>query len=60
MTLTAELKKKIWRINIFEIWKASYLGNGHSIPATNIYSTDTRSCFLMFVAAQENISFKQR
>jgi hypothetical protein len=40
--------------------QASYLGGVYSIPATNIYSTDTRELFLMFVAAQENISFKQR
>ena len=41
--------------------QAAYLGNGvYSIPATNIYSTDTRELFLMFVAIHENIPFKKR
>jgi RNA binding exosome subunit len=66
MTLIAELEKKItteMENKYFPKFEkqAAYLGNGvYSIPATNIYSTDTRELFLMFVAAQENISFKQR
>ena len=66
MTLVAELEKKItteMENKYFPKFEkqAAYLGNGvYSIPATNIYSTDTRELFLMFVAAQENISFKQR
>ena len=66
MNLVAELEKKItpeMETKYFPKFEkqAAYLGNGvYSIPATNIYSTDTRELFLMFVAAQENISFKQR
>ena len=66
MKLEAELEKKItteMENKYFPKFEkqAAYLGNGvYSIPATNIYSTNTRELFLMFVAAQENISFKQR
>jgi len=66
MTLIAELEKKITKemenkyFPKFER-QAAYLGNGvYSIPATNIYSTDTRELFLMFVAIHENIPFKKR
>jgi len=66
MTLTEELEKKITKemenkyFPKFEK-QAAYLGNGvYSIPATNIYSTDVRELFLMFVAAQEDIPFKKR
>jgi hypothetical protein len=39
--------------------QARYLGNGvYNIPATNLYSTDTRELFLMFVAANEGIDNK--
>jgi hypothetical protein len=39
--------------------QAAYLGNGvYSIPATSLYSTNTRELFLMFVAVQENIPFE--
>ena len=36
--------------------QARYLGNGcYNICGTNLYSTDTRELFLMFVAAKEGI-----
>jgi hypothetical protein len=41
--------------------QAAYMGNGiYSIPQTNIYSTDTRELFLMFVAAQEGIKIPEK
>ena len=66
MTLIEELQMKITsdmenkHFPKFEK-QASHLGNGvYSIPGTNLYSTDTRELFLMFVAYQEDISFKKR
>ena len=36
--------------------QAGYRGNGvYNILGTNLYSTDTRELFLMFVATQEGI-----
>jgi hypothetical protein len=66
MTLTEELEKKITEEMENKYFpkfqkQAGYLGNGvYSIPSTNIYSTNTRELFLMFVAAQENIPFESR
>ena len=51
--ITFEMEKK-W-MSKFER-QARHLSNGvYNIPGTNLYSTDTRELFLMFVAAQENI-----
>lgn len=37
---------------------ARFMGNGvYSVPGSNLYSTDTRELFLMFVAVHENIKF---
>lgn len=66
MTLVAKLEKKITKEMENKYFpkfqkQAAYLGNGiYSIPGTNILSTNTRELFLMFVAAQENMPFKQR
>ena len=55
--ITPALDKK-WRKK-FER-QATYIGNEiYSIPATNLYSNDTRELFLMFVAACENIPYKK-
>lgn len=38
--------------------KARHMGNGvYGIPYLNLYSSDTRDLFLMFVAIQEGIEF---
>jgi hypothetical protein len=40
--------------------QAAYRGNGvYSIPQTNLFSTDTRELFLMFVASKEGIKFEK-
>lgn len=62
--LIEKLEKKItpkmdekW-MPIFEK-QAGYRGNGiYNILGTNLFSTDTRELFLMFVAAKENIKYK--
>lgn len=63
-----ELEKLEKRItaNMNEKWmslfskQARYLGNGvYGIPQTNIYSTDTRELFVMFVAAKEGFDLPQ-
>lgn len=65
MSLIQKLEKKITKqmeeryFPKFEK-QARYLGNGvYSIPATNLYSTDTRELFLMFAACQEGINFER-
>ena len=38
--------------------QARYRGNGvYNISGTNLFSTDTRDLFLMFIAAKENIPY---
>ena len=66
MTLIEELEKQISKEMENKYFhkftkQAAYLGNGvYSIPATNLYSTDTRELFLMFIAAQEDILYSKR
>lgn len=39
--------------------QASYVGNGvYSVPMSNIFSTDTRELFLIFIGINEGIKFK--
>lgn len=39
--------------------QSRYLNNEiYNISGTNIYSTDTRELFLMMIAAEENIKYK--
>ncbi len=64
MTLTEKLEKKITprmekkHMPVFEK-QAEYLGQGvYNIPATNLFSTDTRELFLMFCASREGIKFQ--
>ena len=53
--ITPEMESKHWD-NFMK--QAQFLGNGvYNIPAINLYSTDTRELFLMFIAARENIKY---
>jgi len=60
-TLIQKLEKKItpkMEDKWFALYskQASYKGNGvYNIPGTNLFSTDTRELFLMFVAVKEGI-----
>lgn len=62
-TITQQLENKVttqMQDKHFELYikQARYKGNGiYFIPQTNLYSTDTRELFLMFVAARENIKY---
>lgn len=62
-SITEQLEKKITirqekkHFPAFEK-QAKYKGNGvYNIMGTNLFSTDTRELFLMFVAARENIKY---
>lgn len=64
-SLTQKLERKI-NIKMENKWRdlfarqARHKGNGvYFIPQTNLFSTDTRELFLMFVAAKEGIKIPE-
>lgn len=64
-TLIEELESKISKDledKYFEKFskQASYIGNGiYNVSGTDLYSTDTRELFLMYIASHENIKFSK-
>lgn len=66
LTLTEKLEKKItpemektWML-YFEK-QAGFLGNGvYNVLGTNLFSTDTRELFLMFVACKVGIKLPKK